>query len=134
MSLPAVRNTLHRGERLRKETDIRLLFTKGHSFLVHPILVHYMVVEPSDRIWVKALFAVPKKKLRKAVRRNYVKRVFRENFRTGKHALAAMMETHNHTLHISFSYIGHDRPEFGTIQQTFSRIWERMLQNLEQNR
>lgn len=134
MSLPAVRNTLHRGERLRKETDIRLLFTKGQSFLVHPVLVHYRVVEPSDQVWVKALFAAPKKKLKKAVRRNYVKRVFRENFRTGKHALAALMEAHHHTLHIAFSYIGHEKPEFDAIHHAFVKIRERLLQNLEQNR
>ncbi len=70
-------------ERLKSRKLIGLLFEKGQSFYCFPFRVLALKL-PQGEMPVQFGIAVPKKKIRKAVQRNLLKRRSREAFRRNK--------------------------------------------------
>ncbi len=83
------RFTLTKAERLCGETTVARLFTEGRSFVKFPLRVVYTAEESSEAGLPKMLVSVPKKRFKRAVKRNRVKRLVREAYRLNKHTLAA---------------------------------------------
>ena len=66
------RYTLSKEERLSWKRYIDLLFAKGQSFVAFPLRVVYLTVEEETLAPVSILVSVPKKKFRRAVKRNLI--------------------------------------------------------------
>ena len=81
------RYTLSKEERLSWKRYIDLLFAKGQSFVAFPLRVVYLAVEEETLAPVSILVSVPKKKFRRAVKRNLIKRQVREAYRVRKYDL-----------------------------------------------
>lgn len=81
--------TLTKSERLCSKTLIERLFAGGNSsFPAFPLRVVYMWLEPSEGTSdVSILISVPKKRFKRAVKRNAVKRQVREAYRRNKYLL-----------------------------------------------
>ena len=77
------RYTFGKKEKLCSKLVIDALFKSGKSFKEYPIRVMYMPLEESDAT-AKLLITVPKKRFKKAVSRNKVKRLIRETYRLNK--------------------------------------------------
>ncbi|MDR2388619.1 MAG: ribonuclease P protein component [Tannerellaceae bacterium] len=101
------RYSLSRKERLRLKRHTDLLFAKGKSFVAFPLRVIYLPIEepaPASAP-VAVMVCVPKKKIKRAVGRNYIKRQMREAYRMNKHELIdALVET-NKALLLAFLYV-----------------------------
>ena len=70
--------TLSKAERLSWKRYIDLLFLRGQSFVAYPLRVVYLPVEETLSVPVSFLVSVPKKKFKRAVKLNLVKRQVRE--------------------------------------------------------
>ena len=78
-------NTLHKSERLDKKKVIDKMFSGGaRSFSVFPLRVVYLPVEELEAP-VSILVSVSKRRFKRAVKRNRVKRQIREAYRKNKH-------------------------------------------------
>ncbi len=76
-------------ERLKKRTVIDRMFKReGYSFSVHPIRVIYLETELDTNFRFQFAFSVPKRRFRKAVDRNHVRRKMFEAVRLHKGLLA----------------------------------------------
>ena len=64
-------------ERLCKKKDFDLLFNAGKS-LFHNFLKAQLFFLDSEKPEIKVAFAIPSKKIKRAVDRNYLKRIMRE--------------------------------------------------------
>ena len=73
------RYTLSKEERLSWKRYIDLLFAKGQSFVAFPLRVVYLPVEEESLAPVSILISVPKKKFKRAVKRNLKDRVCRKH-------------------------------------------------------
>jgi ribonuclease P protein component len=75
-------------EKLKSKTTIDLLFSKGKTIGNFPLRLVYIALplENSD-VKIKMSVSVSKKYFKKAVDRNYYKRVLREVYRLNKHLL-----------------------------------------------
>jgi ribonuclease P protein component len=104
-------------ERLNSRKVFEKLFTEGESFLVYPVKVVYLKLEPDDANPVKVAFAVSKKLHKKAVHRNLIKRRLREAYRLNKHQLLIQ----NPTLAVVFIYIGKQIIEYKAIEKAIIR-------------
>ncbi|MDR0536985.1 MAG: ribonuclease P protein component [Tannerellaceae bacterium] len=98
-------NTLCKKERLSLKNKINLLYEHGHSFVAFPLRITYLTEPNNGHSGVSLMLCVPKKKIRKAVNRNYIKRQMREAFRVRKHNLIAEMIRREHTLLLSVLYL-----------------------------
>lgn len=84
-------NKFHRGERLKSRKEIGRLFGKdGRNLSSYPLVVKFAVAEESRSGFpYQAAFVVPKRRFKRAVDRNLIKRRVREAFRLEKEALMA---------------------------------------------
>ena len=80
-------------ERLCGKKAIDELFAKGKSKTQFPLKVIYKVSEFETTFPVRAMFVVPKKKHKRANKRNTIKRRMREVYRLHKHELYSALTT-----------------------------------------
>ncbi|MFA6767700.1 MAG: ribonuclease P protein component, partial [Parabacteroides sp.] len=81
------RFTLSKEERLSWKRHIDVLFEKGESFISFPLRIVYLPVTKQMPTCVSILVSIPKKRFKKAVKRNLLKRQVREAFRLNKYNL-----------------------------------------------
>lgn len=78
--------TFSKNERLCSKPLIDKLIQKGNSFNGFPFKISWMEIQESTAE-VKILISVPKRKFKKAVDRNKIKRLIREAYRKNKYLL-----------------------------------------------
>ena len=81
--------------KLKGKTSIDLLFSKGKSVSKYPLRLVYAVADEKqmDGELIKMGVSVSKKYFKRAVDRNYFKRVLRETYRLNKHLMPENLET-----------------------------------------
>ena len=79
--------TYPKNERLKSKTTIGLLFSEGKSVSKYPLRLVYRDEKGEVDEKIKIGVSVSKKYFKKAVDRNYFKRVLRETYRLNKHLL-----------------------------------------------
>ncbi len=77
-------NTFRKEERLCSKTQLDLLFKNGSSFLLYPFRITYLSLDRSAEFPVQVVFNVSKKRYKRAVDRNTIKRRTRESYRVNK--------------------------------------------------
>ncbi|OAV72395.1 ribonuclease P [Bacteroidales bacterium Barb6] len=103
------RYSLTKAERLSHKRDTDLLFAGGRSFIAFPLRVVYLIVDKAffpPRAGI--LISVAKKRFKRAVKRNYIKRQVREAYRTQKNELTTPLEETGKSLMIAFLYVGNE--------------------------
>ena len=130
MAAPA--HTFGRKERLKSRDRIDRLFAQGKGGLVHPL--RYIVLEedaaaitrPGSRregAAVSVLVSVPKKKHKRAVRRNLLKRRIREAYRLTKEPLLTMQQAREgKMLSLGLLYISDEAAGYGQIENAVKKI------------
>ncbi len=97
--------TLPKAERLSRKRDIDFLFAEGLSFVAYPLHVVYAVREEQRGVPASILVSVSKKKFKRAVKRNAVKRQIRECYRTRKQALFEAVQATGKYLVVAFIFL-----------------------------
>jgi ribonuclease P protein component len=81
-----------RQEKLKSRNTIDLMFTEGKTVSKYPLRLVYIPLDENEPEKIKAGVSVSKKYFKKAVDRNYFKRVLRETYRHHKHILLDKIE------------------------------------------
>ena len=115
------RYTLSKEERLSWKRYIDLLFEKGQSFVAFPLRVVYLPVEE---------ISVPKKKFRRAVKRNLIKRQVREAYRVRKYDLIDPLTEKNKRMLVAFLYLDKEIHPFADIEKAMTKALN-VLRNKE---
>lgn len=106
--------TLSKEERLSWKRYIDQLFAEGQSFVAFPLRVIFLPLDQPLPARSAILISVAKKKFKRAVKRNRVKRQIRESYRLGKPELITSLEAKDKHLLVAFLYLDN---EFHTFQQ-----------------
>lgn len=116
--------TLPKSERLYMKKDIEELFSgKNESFSVFPIRVVFMKVPKDENIPpVRILISVSKRKFKRAVKRNKVKRQIRESYRKNKQILINHLIDSNNNIVIGFIWIANELKETCTVEKSIYDI------------
>ena len=84
--------TYPKKEKLKSKTTINLLFSEGNAVSKFPLRLVYVENKEPNAELMKMGVSVSKKYFKKAVDRNYFKRVLRETYRLNKHLLIDNLE------------------------------------------
>ena len=113
---------LQKNERLHSKKSIKELFDKGSSFFIYPFKVLCLSSNDEQAETNQVLFSVSKRKIKKAVHRNYIKRRMKEAYRLNK-AILLSSESNNR---IAFVYVSSELEGFNTIQSKVQKILKRI--------
>ena len=125
-----VEYTLGKKERLNSKTLIERLFSGGSkSFPAFPLRVVYMSVEPVEAASI--LISVPKKRFKRAVKRNLVKRQVREAYRKNKHLLLDALASRNKRLIIAFIWLDNHIHSSAEVEEKVKKLLFHIVERLE---
>ncbi|MDR1918727.1 MAG: ribonuclease P protein component [Tannerellaceae bacterium] len=113
--------SLSKAERLSWKRQIDLLFEQGQSFVAFPLRVVYLLIDESREAAASILVSVSKKKIKKAVRRNYIKRQVREAYRLRKGPLTEALTEKNKALHLAFLYLDKETHPFADMEKAMEK-------------
>lgn len=113
---------LQKRERLSSRSDIQWLFKSNEAIKSFPVIFLYKKREVSDTEGVRALFTVSKRNFKKAVDRNRIKRLMRENFRALKSEFSDNQQFR--TCDICITYTGKKLPTFDELEKAFKKALE----------
>lgn len=114
--------TFSKQERLCGEIRINRLFAIGKSFLQYPFRVVYAFAEEPQQEMPRILISVPRKKVKKATDRNFIKRHSREAYRKNKHLLLEETTQFNKNLQFAVVYLSDQIPEFELIETKMKQL------------
>lgn len=124
-------NSFPKAEHLCGEITIGRLFTQGQAFIAYPMRVVFLVLEKSDASGARVMVNVPKKRFKRAVKRNRLKRLMREAYRLNKHILAQILAERGMQLHLAFNYVSDDELDFTTIDRKMKQALEKIIEKTE---
>ncbi len=104
-------------ERLSLKRSIDLLFEKGRSFVAFPLRVVYLPLEETASVPVSILISVSKKRIRRAVGRNRVKRLVREAYRVHKYDLVDSLSEEKRRMLVAFLYMDGEIHPFSGVEK-----------------
>lgn len=132
------RFTFKKFERLTHRKVFAALFERGRSYKSFPLLLRVLDTDVLDeRTHVQAGFSVSKRRFKRAVHRNRIKRLMRESWRHRKGAVndAAQNlcnEANKDGIHfaIAWVYLGKKLPEYAEIDAKISELSQRFIEDM----
>jgi len=123
--------TLCKAERLKSETRIGKMFEGGvsKSFSIFPMRVVYMPVEQSE-VPASILVSVSKRRFKRAVKRNRVKRQIREAYRKNKQLLTDELLRCNQHLAVAFIYLSDELTSSAELEEKMKIALQRISEKL----
>ena len=122
-------NTYPKTEKLKSKTTIDLLFSEGKSVSKYPLRLVYVPIDLEKEEQIKMGVSVSKKYFKKAVDRNYFKRVLRETYRLNKHLL---LENSEKKYGFMFFYQTKDRLSYQEINEKTILLFQKFVTSIKE--
>ena len=110
---------------------IKMLFSHGNTFLLHPFRVNWLSSAGKGKCPARILVGVSKKNIKKASERNHLKRLCREAYRKNKYLLYDHLQVHNVNCDFSMIYIGRTNTDYATVEKKIILLLERLISELD---
>lgn len=123
-----MKNTYPKQEKLKSKTTIDLLFSEGKSVSKYPLRLVYVPVTDENAEKLKIGVSVSKKHFKKAVDRNYYKRVLRETYRLNKQLLTDNLDQ---PYAMMFFYQTKERLTYQEIQEKTVQLFEKFIAQIQ---
>ncbi len=121
-------NTFNKEERLCSKRLIDLLFKDGSSFLLYPFRVSYLFVETEHKYPVQVVINVSKKRFKRAVDRNVIKRRTREVYRLQKQLqLYSSLTDSSKLLLLSVQFIGKQIYDYSFFEKRMTGVFKKLV-------
>lgn len=124
--------TFKKGERLKSRKLIERLFIEGKRLKSASLQMVFLQIEHDSDNLYQAGFSVAKKRFKKAVDRNRIKRLMREAYRLQKHQLLVYKgENYTKKYVFMFIYIADTIHSYKTIEQSMIELLEKFKNNIK---
>ena len=117
-------------ERLCSLKAIEELFASGERFSAYPLHVAYKQVESRAGLPL-ILFSVSKKRFKRSVDRNRVKRLMRESYRLNKQLFCEALGEKDYALNIAFIYINNTLLEYRQVEAGMKKAMTKIAEQLK---
>jgi RNase P protein component len=124
-------NSFAKSEHLCGDKRIGKLFTQGDAFMAYPLRVVFLIEPKADDEFASVLVSVPKKRFKRAVKRNRLKRLMREAYRLNKQLLVEKLKEKDCQIHIAFNYVSDDVLEFAAIDKKMKQALNKLIEKID---
>jgi len=115
--------TFKKEERLCNKKLIDELFHSGSSFLCYPFKVSWMLTPEPAHFPAQIVFSISKKRFKRAVDRNLIRRRMREAYRLHKQEyLYNMLNTAEKKVVLSLGYVGKEITSYDFIEKKMLKL------------
>ncbi len=119
--------TFKKNEHLKSKKTIERLFKDGNVIYEYPVRAIWIKMQlPGNKTLARVSFSVSKKRFKKAVDRNRIKRLMREAYRLNKQQFILNLENKSVQTAIMFVYIGDNLTSFKFIENKIIVILNRI--------
>ena len=101
------KGTFGKDKRVKGRDRVARLFMEGKAFIAFPFRVSFLLCEREQK-GMSILISVPKKRLKRAVDRNRVKRLARESFRLNESLFQMDLLPEGYALDVALVYVKND--------------------------
>ncbi|WP_109831375.1 ribonuclease P protein component [Reichenbachiella versicolor] len=119
-------------ERISSKKLIDALFNKGASFHIYPFMIKYLPNSEVDAVCHQVLVSVSKKRFKRAVDRNRVKRLVKEAYRLNKPHHLQKAKSGNYWL-IAYIYVGKKIHSYQMIEKKLIESFHRLAAKDSEN-
>ena len=121
---------MRKPERLNKKKIIEKMFAGGsRSFSIFPLRVVWLPAEELD-VQASILISVSKRRFKRAVKRNRIKRQIREAYRLNKQILLAPLTEKNRRLAIAFIYLADELMNSALVEEKIKAALTRIVEKI----
>lgn len=126
-------HTFSKKEKLCSDKTIESLFLSGESFIAYPLRVVYLLHDETDieNQYTSVLISVSKKRFKRAVKRNRIKRLVREAYRLNKSSYTDILKLHNKRMDIAFIYLKNELAEYNEIEKAVLKAVTQLKDKIE---
>ena len=122
------RRTFNKKERISYQREIDFLFKQGEVFTSFPFRIIYLEQKPYSGATASILISVPKRKFKRAVKRNRMKRLVREAYRLNKTSLIEHFQEKESGLLIAFIFIGNELYDWKEIEAAVQKTLKILIE------
>lgn len=116
-----------KSERLCSRKAIGHLFEDGREVFLYPFRLLWNYAENDSRSRARVAIAVPRKKIRKAVHRNRVKRLIREAYRRNKHIIYENHRFYGRNIDMVIIYVSGSIHNYDHINLRLAELLKRLV-------
>lgn len=122
------------GERLKSRKEIERLFKAGsHACMGYPLRLVWRPMERRrSEFPVQMTVSVSKKRFKRAVDRNRVKRLVREAYRLNKSALFEELAAEEQQLAWMIIFVGKELPEYQQVEKAMKKLLRKFLRQYQE--
>ena len=125
-------STFKKDERLKSSLAIQDLLKQGQTLSLFPLKIYWRtVVDAGQKYPARIAISVPKKKFRKAVDRNLLKRRIRESYRKNKQNLYESLELSDLKVNMLILFMSDEFAPYEEIAEKLKAILSKLILNIE---
>ncbi|NPA42404.1 MAG: ribonuclease P protein component [Chlorobi bacterium] len=128
MAVPKKPLGLPKAYRIKRKKIMDALIGEGESLFLYPFKLIYKEMPLPEDVPFQMAVGVSKKRFRKAVRRNRVRRLVRESFRLEQHRLPS-----DRQLALLIVYVGKEEEKFDFMRRRMARLLDMLTQKFKDN-
>ncbi|KHJ39701.1 ribonuclease P [Pedobacter glucosidilyticus] len=112
---------LTKEERLCSKKLLTELFNNGSSFLFYPFRITWLINQTPQKYPAQIVISVPKRRFKKSVDRNLIKRRIKEAYRLQKAtSLYPFLENQQKQVLVAFNYVGKEILDYQYLYEKLS--------------
>ncbi|WP_235299220.1 ribonuclease P protein component [Portibacter marinus] len=112
-----------KSERLTNKKKFESLFSDAETVSAYPLRLIYILHDRDEHLpTFQIAFTVPKRKVKKAVDRNFLKRRMREAYRLNKHSFIDHIDQRQLSGYGIMIYTGQEKMTFHQIEKAWKKI------------